>query len=333
MENERIAYALLPGMTKYLPIFPLILFLLTLGPTLGPVAAPLARADTIILNLSSVAEGGNDPFQGLLLEGSGNPNVGVILLHGRGFTPDGPVVGELRVSLNALGYTTLSIQEAIPAGGSSPFSNYEDDVNGPNYVFPETFARIRTAINELEARSVEQVVIIGHSLGSRFGNAYVARGQIDELPVIGLIGIGMQGNSIDPLNQTLTLDEVQVAVLDLFGDADDAPVLNNAAARLNAYLSLPTPGPSYTQIIGECDLANIPLDCINHTWDGFRGPGNPALEGYVASWMLEFAPVQTQSVPEPTSIVLMGFGLIVLIALWRKEWKSAPELMTKPASL
>ena len=250
------------------------------------------------LTLSSVAEGGSsNSFDGLLLQGSGTPVVGVVLLHGRGADPDGPVVKELRQSLNAKGYTTLSIQEPFPAGGTA-FLDYVNDVVGSNIVFPETFARVRTAINELQARGVNKVVLLGFSMGSRLASAHVARGQINELPIIGLVGVGMYANSIEPLNMAFTLDEVTVPVLDIYGDADTTAI-NTAPARRSAYKS--GSGTSYTQFMVEC--ANTIIDCVNHKFfDGntgmeYKGASNPVLDNEVAKWMATHAPLISDLLP------------------------------------
>ena len=84
----------------------------------------------------------------------------------------------------------------------------------------------------------------------------------------------------------LTLDEITVPVLDIYGDADTTAV-NTAAARLNAYNT--GVGTSYTQIAVECTLG-FP-DCVDHQFNGHRGPSNPVLENTVANWMAIHAPL------------------------------------------
>jgi hypothetical protein len=106
------------------------------------------------LSLNSVPFGGSTSFAGILREGSNSPDVGVILLHGRGGNPDSHVVGPLRASLNDLGYTTLSIALPVPADtdgnpGATDFQDYVNDVTGPNFAFPELYARVRAAEGEL----------------------------------------------------------------------------------------------------------------------------------------------------------------------------------------
>ena len=143
-------------------------------------------------------------FGGLLLEGADSPRVGVILMHGLGGTPDSSVVLQMRYSLNNSGYTTLSIENPIPAdangnGVFTDFSDYTADVRfGANSVFPEMHERVQASLDYFETLGIEQAVIGGFSLGSRFATEFVARGQQSgDMPVAGLIGVGMYGNSID----------------------------------------------------------------------------------------------------------------------------------------
>lgn len=272
-----------------------------------------AHAETISLN--SINEGGNSDFSGELLETS-CAKVGVVMYHGRGAAATGPVVEELRMSLNRAGYTTLSIDNPIPLNAQTDFSSYVNDVNTDNYVFPEAYARMRTAINHLQSLGVEEVVVAGFSLGSRLATAHVARGQINELPILGLLGVGMYGNSIDPLNVTTTLDEVSVPVIDVYGDSDTNAV-DTAVARINAYSS--GVGLDYTQSVLPCISG---LNC--HQLEGLKGDDNKALEINVNAWMQAFAPAALVSgcIPTssaPTSVASSGGGSSALngyLILW-----------------
>ncbi|MBE9568034.1 MAG: DUF3530 family protein, partial [Proteobacteria bacterium] len=232
-------------------------------------------SSAVTVNLDSTGEGGGGAFSGELLESS-CAKIGVVMYHGRGSTPTGPVVEELRTSLFRAGYTTLSIENPLPASGVPNFSDYVTDVDA---VFIETYARMRTAINLLHSRGVEQVVLAGFSLGSRFSTAHVARGQLDELTILGLIGIGMYGDSVDPLNVSDTLKEVTIPVLDIYGDADTSAA-SSAAARLAAYA-----GADYTQTKLFC-LAG--LNC--HQLEGLKGNDSMPLEITVNAWMQAIAP-------------------------------------------
>src|SRR5688572_16715592 len=143
----------------------------------------------VALVLDSSGFGGGGLFPGILREGEGSPSTGVILLHGRGAHPDSHVVGPLRNSLNALGYTTLSIALPVPAdsnanGVQTDFADYVADVSGVNYAFTELYARVRAAESELQGHAIDRAVLIGFSLGSRMGAAFMAHGTPGVLPIV-----------------------------------------------------------------------------------------------------------------------------------------------------
>jgi hypothetical protein len=132
--------------------------------------------------------------------------------------------------------TTLSIALPVPLdttgnGVRTDFQDYVNDVSGPNYVFPELYARVRTAEAQLQSLGIERFVLLGFSLGSRMAAAFMARGMPGVLPVTAYAGIGMYANSIDPLNVALTLDEIAAPVLDLFG-SEDTPAVAGSACGL-----------------------------------------------------------------------------------------------------
>lgn len=268
----------------------------------------------VTVNLNSTAEGGNSSFSGELLETS-CAKTGVVMFHGRGLAPTGPVTQELRTSLQRAGYTTLAIDNPKPLNNQTDFSSYANDVSSDNYVFPEAYARMRTAINHLQSLGVERVVVAGFSLGSRLAAAHVARGQIDELPVVGFIGVGMYGNSIEPLNVSTTLDEISVPVLDLYGDVDTNAV-NTAAARLNAYNS--GTGTDYTQTTLPCTTGT---NC--HQLEGIRGDDTQPFEVNANAWMQAVAAATLVSGCTPTVPVSgdsgggsMNVYLLFAMMLW-----------------
>lgn len=249
------------------------------------------------LQFSSIAEGGSTAaFTGLLLEGSGNPDVGVVLMHGRQSQPDGPVVRQLRQALNSAGYTTLSIDnpiagvDAAPANGNfRDFADYVADVSSTTpYAFPEAYARVRTAINHLQSLGVEKVVVLGFSMGSRFMAAHVANGQQDELPIVGFIGIGMYATSVSVLNHVNTLPNISVPVLDLYGD-EDTNAKNTALARVAAYNG---DGFDYLTAMLDCAAGLTTNEC--HQLNGLKstnGESCQPLEETVLSWMIGTVPL------------------------------------------
>lgn len=281
-----------------------------------------ATSLAVPIDLNSTSEGGNSAFSGELMASSCS-DTGVVMFHGRGSSPSGPIVMELSSSLNRAGYTTLSIDNPLPLNQQVDFNSYVNDINTDNYVFPEGYARMRSAINYLQSLGVEKIVIAGFSLGSRLSTAHVARGQVDELPVIGLIGIGMYGTSIDPLNISFTLDEVNVPVLDLYGDVDINAV-NTASSRLAAYNT--GTGVSYTQSVIACIIG---LNC--HQLEGNKGDDNKQFEIAINSWMQSFAPASVITDCEQTlanstksdsgSLSLVFIGLLIIITALRFKRK------------
>jgi dienelactone hydrolase len=286
-----------------------------------PQAASLIDCSTVPLGtpadgatscFSFTSPGGG--FAGLFRDGAPGAEVGVIMMHGRGATPNSLVVREMRTTLANAGYATLSIQNPIPAdannnGTLTDFSDYVADVQGPNTVFPETFARISEAIAFMAGQSIERIVIGGFSLGSRLALAHVARGQqTGDLPIVGYIGVGINGNSIDPLNHLFTLDGIGVPVLDIYGDADPdaAPT---APSRLLAYGGNPD---DYTQIALNCRVDIVGNDC-HQLRGGLRGAEDRPFEIAVNDWASSFAPLISIHAPDDWSAIIPALGFVV----WR----------------
>jgi len=233
---------------------------------------------------------GTDGFSGLLLEGSGIPNVGVIFFHGRNGDPDGHVVGELRQSLNADGYTTLSIENPTPPG-APPYS-FKHYLSLEDTVDDLVFGRVKAAVDELVTRNsyIDTVVLGGFSLGSRFATAGAAAWQQGLLTGInpgvqlaGLVGVSMYSNIVSgdgtvappatPASPT-TLDEINIydtvnnlalinsiPALDIYGDLD-TQAASLAGARSGAFGGDPL---SYAQIALGCP------DFINATYYANNG--------------------------------------------------------------
>lgn len=206
-----------------------------------------------------LALGTADPYNALFRQGSSD--IGVLFLHGRGQNPNGDVVRQLRNSLNADGYTTLSIENPIPPGpGGTSFNNYvvnEDIIDG------QVFARVEIALGELKNRNVNRVVLAGFSLGSRFATASAAAWELNQLNTSGLNLIGLLGagtfssgpiSTVDNINVLNTISNLSfitsIPVLDVYGSNDD-PAKSTAAARKAAYQ-----GESYTQVELSCPAIN-----------------------------------------------------------------------------
>ena len=279
---------------RWILVFASILFALRAEAAYIYNANALSAGDFLV-TLDSSGFGGSDLFGGVLRAASGAPSTGIILLHGRGESYlDGHVILPLRLSLETSGYTTLSIDTPIPmpadqiAIPATAYVNYQQDASiGSNYVFPELYARVNTAADLLRGQGATQVVLVGFSLGSRFGAAYMAYGGGASIPIVGYIGVGMGADaSVSLLDAPTSLMGVTEPVLDLYGSLDNTGVIASAAGRASNYA-----GSDYTQLmqIGS-----------GHQWVGYE----PQLIGDVAVWVDRVA-----QVPEPATLALLGIGL------------------------
>ena len=200
------------------------------------LASVWAHAVPIALNA------GGTPFGAELLVGSSS--TGVVFFHGRGQSPDGDVVRHLRHSLHVLGYTTLALENPVPAGGTA-FANYAAQ---ESTIDDQVFARLDAGLSELSSRGVQQVVLSGFSLGSRFMTAataawdsgiYSPTANVDLLALVGVGMYGSLGGSAPTTAPPLVIGDFNVLdthsnlafihsvpVLDLFGDQDLAATLS-----------------------------------------------------------------------------------------------------------
>lgn len=136
----------------------------------------------------------------------------VIVVHGMGIHPDWGMVGTLRTELADRGFTTLSIQMPILAA----------DAQGEAYppTFPEAAERIAEAVGFLKAKGYTQLAIVSHSMGSRMSGVYMA-GKPDS-SVKSWASLGLSFGDYSAMKHP---------ILDLYGENDLPPVLENAAKR------------------------------------------------------------------------------------------------------
>jgi pimeloyl-ACP methyl ester carboxylesterase len=133
----------------------------------------------------------------------------VLLVHGVGVHPDHGVIGVLRVALADLGYPTLSIQMPVQKSDAGVNDYYPT-------VFPEAVERIRAGGRWLAARGHRRIVLLSHSMGSWMSNVYYE--ETPAPPFAAWICMGLTGGFG-------RMGNVQVPVLDLYGENDLAPVL------------------------------------------------------------------------------------------------------------
>jgi len=323
-----------------------------LGAVLAISITGAAQAATISLST------GTETFNGLLLEGSNNPNVGVIFFHGRQSNRDGDVVRHLRKSLNADGYTTLSIDNPVPDGGTST-SNYRAN---ESTVESSVYSYFNAAVDSLVASNsnIDTIVIGGWSLGSRFALATAAALEQgittmnSNVTLGGVLGASMWTgigetdpttpgniNVFDTVNNLGLIESLPV--LDLYGDLD-SKAADTAADRMNAYagsslnymqVALGCPdfnnttyftrdsGSAVPYTEGRChQLRNgflTEMDAVNQTnADVVLRGSADAPLESTASTWLAETAPLT-TVPVPAAVWLFGSGLLGLVGVARRK--------------
>ncbi|OYY80933.1 MAG: hypothetical protein B7Y33_02685, partial [Hydrogenophilales bacterium 16-62-9] len=153
-----------------------------------------------------------------------------IVVHGMGIHPDWGMVGTLRTELADRGITTLSIQMPILAA----------DARGEAYppTFAEAAERIGEAVAFLKAKGYTQLAIVSHSMGSRMSRVYLAGDPDPAVKAWASLGLSQDDYA------ALTLP-----VLDVYGDNDLPPVLENAARRKQTLAA----GSSQQKVIAQAD--------------------------------------------------------------------------------
>ena len=322
------------------------------GTALLFITTGVAQASTITLNA------GADTFNGLLLEGSNNPNVGVILFHGRGSDRNGDVVRHLRRSLNADGYTTLSIDNPVPVGGISS-QNYRDN---ESIIETRVYSYYNAAVDSLidSNSNIDTIILGGWSLGSRFAltiSAASEQGLININPNVTIGGLLLlstrttlgdteptTAGNINIFDTTSNLGLISsLPVLDLYGDLDSKSA-SSAADRLNGYSGNAL---SYTQIALGCpDFNNTSVFARNNgvavgyaesnchqlrnaysTEDDANNKTNPSVvlrgsaDAPLESAVSSWAEnnVPITTVPIPSAAWLFGSGILGLVGFVRRK--------------
>jgi uncharacterized protein len=140
------------------------------------------------------------------LDGGSNKSA-VILAHGKGKHPTWLVVNPLRKGISEkIGFHTISLQ--MPTG----YDNWKEYADG----FPEAYRIIETAINFLKnEKGVNKIYLMGHSMGSRMVSSFVSENP--DVVLSGLIVAGCRNNGGYPLSCDQNLQNVDIAVLDIWG--------------------------------------------------------------------------------------------------------------------
>jgi pimeloyl-ACP methyl ester carboxylesterase len=178
--------------------------------------------ESIVVGDPVYLEADGHPFLAIFTE-SDEPRGTALILHGRGYHPDWPLVaGPLREGLADVGWNTLSIQLPVLAKDAT----YYDYVP----IFPEAYPRIESALAYLRELGEETVVLIAHSCGVHMAMAYVdVKG---DSGFEGFVGIGMGATDYrQTMEKPFPLDRMAIPVLDVYGEAEFPGVLRMAPER------------------------------------------------------------------------------------------------------
>ncbi len=186
----------------------------------------------------------------------------VVILHGRGFHPDwADTVKPLRVGLAEAGFSTLSLQMPV-LEKDAKYYDYEP-------VFGFAHARIEAGIRYLRENGHRKVILLAHSCGVHMAMDWIrARG---DGSIDAFVGLGMGATDYgQPMRQPFPLQQMQVAVLDLYG-AEEFPAVIRAAPGRKALITAAGNAYSRQQV----------LPGANHY---FTDQGEPLLR-VVADWL------------------------------------------------
>jgi len=157
------------------------------------------------------------------------------------------VIQPLRVELTRHNWNTLSIQMPI----------LPNEAEYPEYapLYDEVAPRVDAAIEYLKNHGSIDIVLIGHSQGAAMTAYYLSKSKQD---VKGFVAIGMAALANDPrMNSILSLQNIYVPVLDLYGDDDLDKVMMSIDERAAA--AKKADNKHYTQV----EIAGS-----NHFFDG-----------------------------------------------------------------
>jgi len=192
------------------------------------------------------AQGQSEKFLGIYTRESASVAQGAaIILHGMGAHPDWPqIIFPLRTELPEHGWSSLSIQMPV-LGNDASLVDYAP-------LFDEVGGRIDAAIAQLKSKGVNNIVLIGHSLGASMGAYYLSKNR--KSGIRAFVGIGMASNKQDEkMNTPLSLAKIKIPLFDLYGEQDNFSVLNSVKLRAKAarqadnkyYYQLQIPGADH----------------------------------------------------------------------------------------
>ena len=140
-----------------------------------------------------------------------SPRGGVVILHGRGAHPDWvDVVQPLRSELPEFGWETLSLQMPVAASDAGD--------GAYRALVPEAFPRIGAGVKYFNDRGIENILLLGHSLGARMALDYMAVQNPDEVKALILVGLSVHQEENGAALSSM--EKLAIPVLDIYGSRD-----------------------------------------------------------------------------------------------------------------
>jgi pimeloyl-ACP methyl ester carboxylesterase len=191
------------------------------------VVSQLVVGDAVKIRASSGKE-----FLGLYTAGK-NTAKAIILLHGVGTHPDFGITGQLRSSLNDLGYTTLAIQLPVQHKEAKLEDYYPK-------VFGDAKNRINQSIAWLAEKGFDRPVLLSHSMGSWMANEYLDE-HFAKTNVSAWVCMSLTGN------YSWAMRRYTIPILDIYAENDIPPALSSSGRRKS---SLTFEGSDQYMVVG-----------------------------------------------------------------------------------
>jgi alpha/beta superfamily hydrolase len=191
------------------------------------VVSQLVVGDAVKIRASSGKE-----FLGLFTKGQDKAKA-IILLHGVGTHPDFGVTGQLRASLNDLGYTTLAIQLPVQHKEAKLEDYYPK-------VFSDAKDRIAQSIAWLNTKGFDKPVLLSHSMGSWMANEYLDE-NFSKNTISAWVCMSLTGG------YSWKMRSYTIPILDVYAENDIVPAVSSAGRRKIALLS---EGSSQYKVVG-----------------------------------------------------------------------------------
>lgn len=189
---------------------------------------------------------------------------GAIILHGVGVHPNwDQIIRPLRSQLPDYGWSTLSVQMPVLANDA------KDSEYAP--LFSGIAPRINAAVKFLKAKGINNIVIIGHSMGASMGAYYMS--QKPDSSIKGFISLGSTGRMFkEPKkNYFKSLETIKVATVDIYGAIDLQEVIDSAKRK-----------KQIAQKAGNKNYSQIKIDGANHFFDNKNDVLIKRIRGWLA---------------------------------------------------